>query len=55
MEILFLYLMEQKGVSRSDILDYYVEDRGVSPQEYWFNQFGGDSPGDNMRTGEITF
>lgn len=46
MEILLHYLVEEKGVRANDLLDYYVEERGQSPQEYWYQLLGGD----NMRT-----
>ena len=45
MQILLYYLVEEKGVKANDLMDYYVEERGQSPQEYWYRLFGGD----NMR------
>ena len=45
MQILLHYLVEEKGVKSNDLLDYYVEERGQSPQEYWYRLLGGD----NMR------
>ena len=32
MEILLHYLVEETAVSRNDLMDYYVEERGASPQ-----------------------
>ena len=32
MQILLHYLVEEKAMSRNDLLDYYVEERGASPQ-----------------------
>ena len=46
MQTWFYYLVKEKGVATNDILDYYVEERGVSPQQYWFELFGGE----NLRT-----
>ena len=43
MQILLYYLVEKKGVKPNDLLDYYVEDRGQSPQEYWYRLLGGDN------------
>ena len=45
MQILLYYLMEEKGVKASDLLDYYLDKKDQSPQEYWYRLFGGD----NMR------
>ena len=39
-QIFFYYLMKEKGVSKNAILDYYVEERNKSPQEYWCKLFG---------------
>ena len=43
MQILMYYLVEEKGVKASDLMDYYVEERGQSPQEYWYRLLGGDN------------
>ena len=43
MQTWFYYLVKKKGVDTNDILDYYVEDRGMSPQQYWFELFGGEN------------
>ena len=32
MQILLHYLVEETAVSRNDLMDYYVEERGASPQ-----------------------
>ena len=45
-QILFYYLMKEKGVTRKQILDYYDQPpQTILPQEYYYNTFGGD----NMR------
>ena len=46
MQTWFYYLVKEKGVATNDILDYYVEERGMSPQQYWFELFGAE----NLRT-----
>ena len=43
MQVWFYYLVKDKGVAANDILDYYVEERGMTPQQYWFELFGGDN------------
>ena len=43
MQTWFYYLVKKKGITTNDILDYYVEERGMSPQQYWFELFGGEN------------
>ena len=50
MQTWFYYLVKEKGVATNDILDYYVEERGMSPQQYWFKLFGGETKSQKIFT-----